>query len=134
MDDSLGTIIVGTAVGLLSGVLSSAMVARLFYLRTLLDRVSERLKRCCPYRRENLREGDGLEETAWSLTIDAELLRSAKFRRASKAVLEISRQMQEFPTLSSPRPDETASRDNLKRRWEDSVRALYTFRSWWWEV
>ena len=69
----LESIVVSVIVGLATGAISSWLVARRFYKKALLDDCSRLLRRLCPYRKSNVREGDGLEETSWALKIQSEI-------------------------------------------------------------
>jgi hypothetical protein len=78
----LESIVASVIVGLATGVISSHVVARRFYKKVLLDDCSRLLRRLCPYRKSNVREGDGLEETSWALKIQSEIMQRLFSRQA----------------------------------------------------
>jgi hypothetical protein len=122
----LSNIAVGLLAGVITGYLTSYLVSRRFYRKGQLDTVSTRLKACCPYRRESVRYGDGLDDTAHSLIIISEVMESAGFRRESGVVRSIAAEMEPLKTLPVPEPAvQKSERDALKNTWADRLSELY---------
>jgi len=91
-----------------------------------LDTVSSRLKACCPYRRLSTRHGDGLDDTAHSLIIIADVMERAGFRRESGVVCASATEMEPLTTLPVPEPvEQKGQRDALKNKWADMLSELY---------
>lgn len=112
-------------VGLLTGIFTSVLVSRHYYRRGHLDTVSVRLKACCPYRRESVRHGDGLGDTAHAFLVLSEVMNHAGFSRESAVVNSIALEMDALATLPSPESEAMKQeRDALKRKWAERLSKL----------
>ena len=120
----LESIVVSVTVGLATGVISSHFVARRFYKKALLDDCSRLLRRLCPYRKSNVREGDGLEETSWALKIQSEIMQRL-FSRQAREIATLSAEIAATPEIDSSRDDERQARDQLKEAWKKRITDLY---------
>jgi hypothetical protein len=126
MESMFSNIIVGLLTGIIAGYFTSFLVSRRFYRKGQRDTVSTRLKACCPYRRESVRHGDGLDDTAHSLIIISEVMESAGFRRESGVVRSIASEMEPLTTLPAPEPPEQKrEREALKNKWGERLSELY---------
>jgi hypothetical protein len=122
----LEIIIIPIVIGVGTGLLSSYLVSRWFLKKGTLGECDRLLRRLCPYRKENVRAGDGLEETGWSLLIESEILAKHGFRKEAEAI----RSLADTICSTLPLPDQAdaatkAARDKLKEGWKKSVAALY---------
>jgi hypothetical protein len=121
----LESVLVPLIVGLATGVISSHYVARRFYRKALLDDCSRLLRRLCPYRRSNVREGDGLDETSWALKIQSEIMQRL-FPREARQIAGLSAEIGSAPEIDSSKDDPRQARDRLKEEvWKKRVTDLY---------
>jgi hypothetical protein len=120
----LESIVVSVIVGLATGAISSYLVARQFYKKALLDDCSRLLRRLCPYRKSNVREGDGLEETSWALKIQSETMQRL-FSRHAREIAALSAEIAATPEIDSSRDDARQARDQLKEAWKKRITDLY---------
>jgi hypothetical protein len=120
----LESIVASVIVGLATGVISSHFVARRFYKKALLDDCSRLLRRLCPYRKANVRESDGLEETSWALKIQSEIMQRL-FSRQAREIEALSAEIGAAPEIDSSRDEERQARDQLKQAWKRRVTDLY---------
>jgi hypothetical protein len=111
-------------VGLATGAISSYVVARRFYKKALLDDCSRLLRRLCPYRRSNVREADGLDETSWALKIQSEIMQRL-FSREAREIEALSAEIAAASEIDSSKEAERLARDQLKESWKRRVRDLY---------
>ena len=119
-------VVVGIIVGLATGFLTSYCVSRRFYRQQWIDRAWYILKSCCPYRRDEVRQGDGLAATGHDFIIVAEIMSRAGFNNESLIIRQISNEMEGLPSLSLPEKDsEKAARDKIKETWEKLIAGLY---------
>jgi hypothetical protein len=120
----LEPIIAAVIVGFVTGVISSHVVARRFYKKALLDECSRLLRRLCPYRKSNVREGDGLDETSWALKIQSEIMQRL-FSRDANVIAALSTEVGDAPEIDDKKDDERQARDQLKETWKKRVTDLY---------
>ena len=118
------SILTSLIVGLVTGALSSHFVARRFYKKALLDECSRLLRRLCPYRKLNQREGDGLEETAWALKIQSEIMHRL-FKREAQEIENLSAEIAAATEIDNSKDAEREARNQLKDSWKRRVTDLY---------
>ena len=84
------------------------------------------MKRLCPYRKENVRGGDGLNETSWALKIESEMLEKNGFYREASVVENLSKQIGEASELPNHNDKQaTTARDEEKKKWQQKLSKLY---------
>ena len=118
------SIIISLTVGFTTGVITSHFVARRFYKKALLDDCSRLLRRLCPYRKSNVREADGLDETSWALKIQSEIMHRL-FSREAREIEALSAEIAAASEIDSSKEGERQARDHLKETWKRRVAALY---------
>ena len=123
LQKSFELVIIPFAVGVITGALSSLWVSRRYRKKSLLDECSRLVRRLCPYRRDNVRDGDGLSETAWGLKIQAEILADAGFSGEAQAIEALSKEMDAMPAIDGPQ--EEAKRTARKDEWKSTIARLY---------
>lgn len=116
-------LLIPLAVGVITGVLSSHWVSRRYRKKALLDECSRLVRRLCPFRRENIRDGDGLEETAWGLRIQSEILAQASFYREAQTIEALSTEMGAMLTIRGD--SEETKRTARKEEWKSVIARLY---------
>jgi|GEM_PF-6202581 len=119
-------LIVSVVIGVATGAFSSYYVSRKFYRLALLDECIRLIKRLCPYRKENVRGGDGLDETSWALKIQSEMLARNRFAKESETIETISRSIGGKSDLPNHNDGEaTKTRDDEKAKWHEAIGELY---------
>jgi len=127
------------AVGITTGLISSAIVAALFYWRgridteavhrkLQLDEVLMRIKMLDPSRRHSIRGRDGVDDTCHWLLCKSEIMRSAGFIAGAEALERLEKEIQKCPKESAslpPVPTEESRANELKKRdWEKAIQAV----------
>jgi hypothetical protein len=123
------SLITSIVVGVATGAATSYYVAQRFYKKAVLDDCSRLLRRLCPYRRANVRDGDGLDETSWALKIQSEIM-SGAFPTAARAVAALAAEIAAAPEIDSANDQERQNRDDLKESWKARIAKLYPKRLW----
>jgi hypothetical protein len=122
---AFGSTVASLIVGLLTGGITSYVVARRFYKKALLDDCSRLLRRLCPYRKANVREGDGLDETSWGLKIQSEIMHR-QFPREAQHIAALAAEIENTPEIDPKNENERQARDRLKDEdWKKRVAKLY---------
>ncbi|MDD2763731.1 MAG: hypothetical protein PHE83_07140 [Opitutaceae bacterium] len=134
-------LVITSVVGLATGLVASYVVARIFYLKSLLDPVQICLMRCCPMRYDDSKEVplDGVGRTRWILIMYAKLLHKAGFQRQARILADLLNT--EMLSDVKVRDDvgsaaykdsqhdqkgaEETNREKAKSRWLDKVASLY---------
>ncbi len=119
-------ILLPIVIGVATGLISSHLVSRRYLKKALLDECVRLVKRLCPYRKENVRDGDGLDETSWALQIQSEMLARRRFAYAAAQVAAIAKDVGTIPPLRD-HGDAAArkERDSVKERWHRALGDLY---------
>ena len=127
------------AVGVVTGLISSAIVAVLFYWRgridteavhrkLQLDEVLMRIKMLDPSRRHSVRGQDGVDDTCHWLICKAEIMRSAGFTAGADALEKLEKEIQQCPREPAAEPpvptDESRGNETKKRAWEKTIQAV----------
>jgi hypothetical protein len=72
----------------------------------------------------NQREGDGLEETAWALKIQFEIMHRL-FKREAQEIENLSAEIAAATEIDSSKDAEREGRNQLKDSWKRRVTDLY---------
>jgi hypothetical protein len=122
-------------VGLLTGLISSAIVSWCFYRfgrrdahRTnwvsQIDLVLLRLAFLDPKRPNNIRPGDGVDDTSHALLCASALMASTGFKEGADALKGIASEMVDWCSTTTPKSYDDGER--MKRKWEARLTALRT--------
>ncbi|NJK64751.1 MAG: hypothetical protein HC921_20460 [Synechococcaceae cyanobacterium SM2_3_1] len=118
-------IIIGLLTGLLTGVLSGFYTSSYYRKKAYLDQALTSIKRLCPYRKDNVREGDGLSETGWSLRILGEVMKETKFSYEGSIIIELGNEICNVDNIDEQDERLREERDRLKEKWYYRVYNLY---------
>ena len=119
-------------VGIGTGLVSSAIVALLFYRlgrtdtesayrRFILTLVDMRLRQMIPTRRQSVPEHYDLRDTAHWLTCLLEVLTELRFSDDAAAVKDVLDGVSRAPAFDNPNEQQAADGETNKKRWEGII-------------